>query len=200
MTFGTLDISGLISAAPPPSFNFRIVAKPAADLDVYNAPWGYSVTRAARDGVAVGYRGNVVLLEEDGVYAIGMQAEYAETSEIEVEIHRDTTAPQFRLNGISGGRSTGLAVTLEYLSDDVASTEVFKDGEAVRLQADGVISDPGRYYVTVYDHAGNYATAGFEMLYRMNEISVALLFGIVALLAALLILVLQRGRRDLRVR
>jgi hypothetical protein len=201
MTFGAGDfITGAATSTPPPSFNFRIVTQPAADLDIYNAPWGFSVTRAVRDGAPVNYRGDVVMMEEDGLYTFELASEYAEVSGLTVAFQRDTTAPEFRLNGVEGGKSTGLEVTVEYLSEDVSFAQLFKDGEEIRFFMDGVITEPGRYYLVVYDQAGNDSSAGFEMLYRLDSVSISLIFGIAGLLALLMILVLIRGRRDLRVR
>jgi hypothetical protein len=201
MTFGAGDfIAGAAASAPPPSFNFRIVTRPAADLDVYNAPWGYRIVQAARDGEPLNYRSGVVMLDEDGLYTFEMEAEYAEVSGLTVEFRRDTTAPEFRLNGVANGVSTGLEVTAEYLSEDVSSAQLFKDGEEIRFFMDDAVTEPGRYYLVVYDQAGNSASAGFEMLYRLNSVSVSLIFGLAGLLMLLAVLVLIRGRRDLRVR
>jgi hypothetical protein len=201
MTFGAGDlIVGMAAATPPPSFNFRIITRPAADLDIYNAPWGYKIVEAARDGAPLNYRGDVVMLEEDGLYTFELTAEYAEVSGLMVEFRRDTTAPEFRLNGVSGGVSTGLAVTVEYLSEDASAVQLFKDGEEIRYYMDDVISEPGQYYLVVYDEAGNFTTAGFEMRYRLDPASISLIFGLIGLLILLAVLVLIRGRRDLRVR
>jgi hypothetical protein len=230
MTFGGGDLAALTASGPPPSFNFRIITQPSADLDIYNAPWGYRITQAVRDGEPLNYQGNVVMMKEDGVYTIELAAESAEAEELTpegalpeepaseepaseesaseepapegltLEFTRDTTAPEYQLIGVQNGKSTGLEVTVEYWSDDVASAQLFKDGAEVRFHVNDAVSDPGIYYLVVYDRAGNYAAAEFEMLYRMNTVSVGLIFGIVGLLAFTAVLVLLRGRRDLRVR
>jgi hypothetical protein len=200
MTFGASDLAALTVSGPPPGFNFKIVTRPMADMDVYNAPWGYSVTQALRDDRPLNYQGNVVMMEEDGLYTIELAAEYAEVEGMTMEFTRDTTAPEFRLIGVENGRSTGLAVTVEYLSEDAVSATLFKDGEEIRFNMNDAIGDPGMYYLVVYDPAGNYAAAGFEMRYRMNAASIGLIFGLVGLLAFVTGLVLMRGRRDLRVR
>ncbi|MDR1205813.1 MAG: hypothetical protein LBL26_10100 [Peptococcaceae bacterium] len=200
MTFGGNDLAALTASGPPPGFNFKIVTRPTADMDIYNAPWGYTVTQALRDGGPLNYQGNVVMMEEDGLYTIELAAEYAEVEGMTVEFTRDTTAPEFRLNGVQNGRSTGLEVTVEYLSEDAVSATLYKDGAAVGFRMDEAIGDPGTYYLVVYDPAGNYATAGFEMRYRMNAVSIGLIIGLVGLLAAVTVLILMRGRRDLRVR
>jgi hypothetical protein len=217
VTFGADDLAALTGSAPPPGFNFRIITQATADLDIYNAPWGYRVTQALRDGQPLNYQGNVVLMEEDGVYTVEMTADYAaaeagmaeaeteslaaaEVEALTVEFTRDTTAPEFRLIGVENGRSAGLEVTAEYLSEDAVSARLYKDGAEIRFHMDDAVSEPGTYYLVVYDQAGNYAAAGFEMLYRMNAVSMGLIFGAAGLLISLTVLVLLRGRRDLRVR
>jgi hypothetical protein len=205
LTFGSSDLSSLISGAGSrtPAFNFRLITRPTASLDIYNAPPGYRLVGVLLDGEPAPHRGNTAVLGKDGLYTLSLTPEQEGAKEWELKFRRDTAPPVFQLTGVRGGLSTGAAVILTYPATDTDLVRLFKDGEAVRYPSSEnniTITEPGRYYAVVYDQAGNYTVGEFEMLYRMNGAAWLVILGMVALLAALVALILIRGRRDLRVR
>jgi hypothetical protein len=194
------EIANALAPEAPPRFTFRIVTKPVADIDVFNAPWGFSIAGAAKDGEAWPSLAGSALLDSDGLYEFVMSDDYGEAGDLEVSIQRDTTPPAFRLVGVAAGVSDAPEVTVEYLSEDAESVVLTKDGEAVAFQMGGAIAAPGNYRLAVYDGAGNYAAEEFTVPFRLDAASILVIVGVAALLVALLIFVLMRGRRDSRVR
>jgi hypothetical protein len=201
MVFNPKAISTFLSAAPKPRFSFRIISGPVADMEIYNAPWGHIITYAARDGAALTPYpwGHVLRLDQDGQYDIEVAVDEKGTGKRKTTILCDTTPPKFELIGIENGKSTGIEVSVKFISEDVERVRLYSSLGEVRLSG-GSITEPGLYRLVVYDHAGNVSFEDFELLYRMNSATVLFIAACMLLLVLLAAGVVWRGRRNLRTR
>lgn len=154
------------------SYYFTI-ASHVNDMDHYPAPTGMKFTEVRFNDEAITLASDqYVQMQEDGVYTfkmIGKDGEVAESVLI-----KDTVIPDMAIAIVDG------AAQIQYLSNDITIIELIKDGEVVPGFAGTSITDPGKYTLTIYDDAGNGATASFDLSYQMN------IYGILAIVLVLL--------------
>ena len=105
-----------------------------------------------------------VEMREDGTYQFMMTGSHGER--LETTLVKDTVAPEI---SVSASKSTA---SIQYLSQDIDEIVLIKDGTEVSGFSGTSIDEPGKYTLTVYDGAGNAASASFNLKYQMNFYSI----------------------------
>ena len=154
------------------SYYFTIANK-VNDMDHYPAPTDMKFVEVRFNDEAIALTSNqYVQMQEDGTYSFKMIGKDGEV--VESVLTKDTVIPDMAISIVDG------AAQIQYLSDDITEIELIKDGEVVPGFAGTSITDPGKYTLTIYDDAGNGATASFDLSYQMN------IYGILAIVLVLL--------------
>ncbi len=123
---------------------------------------------------------------EDGSYEIGVVVggkTYAFTVTV------DGTAPTLTLSGVENGGKTKDEVTLSGLSEK-AEMKVYRGDTEIEYELGGKLTELGRYKVVLTDECGNVAEYEFEILYKMNGGTIALIIiGILVVVGIILAIV-----------
>lgn len=175
-----------------PAFHFRILAGPVRDLGIFCAPADYVIQSVSYEGVelpaAVAEDGSFARLERDGSYAVRMANGYGER---EVALTRDSVRPRFHVS-LEKNRAE-----VAYLSSDLASARLYKNGEEVSQGGvPSIIDGAGNYRLEVYDAAGNMGAAEFSIEYRFNRGAVMVIVLLVLLVVALVFFLLRTRRME----
>lgn len=152
---------------------FFTLAYDVAEMDYYPAPVGMQFTEVRLNEEMLTLTSDqYVMMEEDGTYAFVMKGEAGER--LETTLVKDTVKPEFT---VSKDKSTA---TIQYLSKDIKRVLLLKDGQEVPGFVGTSITEPGDYKLTVFDAAGNSASASFSLKYQVN------IYGIVAVILVIL--------------
>ena len=181
--------------ANKPMLRFRILTGSVSDLGVYNAPQINEITAVRHGDTDVTEKAMITersaSLPEDGRWEIDLNGEAGSTT---VVINRDTVPPVFNVT------TEPNTARIEYVSDDIADAVLMRGNQEIsRGQLPTVITDVGRYKLTVYDLAGNETTKDFSVMYRINVFAILAILMVIALVGALLIF-LRRVKTNVRVR
>lgn len=157
------------------SWSFAICTA-TGSLDIYPAPVGMKFTEISLDGEAVKpVSGSYALLEENGQYHFVLTGEAGEKRDISLK--KDTTAPEVSVS-IGGGTAV-----IQYLSDDISTILLEKNGEPVEGFRGNSVTTPGSYRLIVTDNAGNESSVSFNLKYQVNK------YGIAAVVLIILVLI-----------
>ncbi len=169
-----------------------VIASAVRQMDSYPAPAGMAITGAALDGEPRKLSSDrYVSMKEDGLYQIFMTGEDRE--ELEVFLKKDTQAPQVQV-AVTGGTAD-----IQYLSDDVETIVLEKNGEVQSGFSGYAIKDPGAYRLTVSDEAGNVSSQEFTVRYRLNIYAVAAIV-LILLVAAGVVVFVMHMKKNVKVR
>lgn len=169
-----------------------VIASAVRQMDCYPAPAGMTITGAALDGEPRKLSsGRQVSMEEDGLYQIFMTGEGGE--ELEVFLKKDTQAPQAQVT-VSGG-----SANIQYLSDDLETIVLEKNGEVQSGFSGYSIKSPGTYRLTVSDQAGNVSSQEFTVQFRLNGYAVMAIV-LVLLVAAGMVVFVVHMKKNVKVR
>lgn len=178
----------------PAEYDFEIIKKYVSGMERFTVPEGCEISMVLLEGEQVRSNKRYVDFGSEGLYTIHINAGSLSITE---NITLDNTAPEFVLDRVTDGVAYGGTVTLQFLSNDVASYVITFDGEP---HTRGVkMSEPGNYTVTVYDEAGNVSTQSFELEYRMNStaILVIVIAGLIVV-AAIVFVIYSRSKFIIR--
>ena len=104
----------------------------------------------------------------------------------------DNTAPVLTLNGVENGGETKESVTLSDLSEK-ATMKVYLNDTEIKYELGQELTELGKYRVVLTDEAGNEATYEFEILYKMNGGTIALIvIGVAVILGIILAIILGK--------
>lgn len=152
---------------------FFTLAYEVGAMDYYPAPVGMAFTEVRlNDELLTLATDQYVAMEEDGTYSFVMKGKDGER--LETALLKDTVAPEM---SVSTNKSTA---SIQYLSKDIDRIELLKDGAVVSGFNANTITEPGNYKLTVYDAAGNSASASFSLKYQVN------LYGVLAVVLVIL--------------
>lgn len=152
---------------------FFTLADKVSQMEYYPAPAGMEFTEVRfNNEVMTLASGQYAEMPEDGIYTFVMNGENGERYEVILE--KDTVAPEMN---VSVAKSTA---AIQYLSDDIKTIELVKDGKLVSGFGGTSITDPGKYTLTIYDGAGNSTSASFQLKYQVN------MYGILAVVLIIL--------------
>ena len=152
---------------------FFTLAYEVGQMEYYPAPTGMEFTEVRLNDEVLTLASNQYLeMTKDGTYAIAMNGENGDR--FEVTLVKDTVAPEMV---VTTNKSTA---AIQYLSDDIKTIELVKDGKLVSGFGGTSITDPGKYTLTIYDGAGNSTSASFQLKYQVN------MYGILAVALVIL--------------
>lgn len=157
---------------------FCTIASSVRQQNHYPAPAGMHFISASLDGETLPLSSErYVSMEEDGQYQFVLEGEREE--KLNVSLRKDTVPPQAEVR-IKGGEAA-----IQYLSDDIDTIVLEKDGEVQQGFSGYSISRPGKYQLTVTDTAGNASVFRFSLSYKINK------YGIIA--GVLVVLLIAGG-------
>lgn len=183
-----------------PFFTFRIAADPVRDMKIYNAPGGYTIVGASRNGEPVETEAGqeACILDEDGQYQfVLLSGDGIRTLTAAVTL--DQEPPRFELQGVKEGENTGSEIHIVYLSDDTDRAVLYRNGEETTDFDGSTVTKSGTYVLEVYDKAGNRTSASFQVKYKMNLAAVMAVL-LVAALAVTTVLYVKKVKKNVNVR
>lgn len=168
------------------------IAHSTSTMDIYPAPTGMHFTDVLLNGEPVKLSSDQSLsMKEDGSYTIFMEGEKG--AELEITLLKDTTAPEVVVN-VKGG-----SAAIQYVSDDIVSVSLERNGEVIEDFGGTVISEPGSYRLTVADEAGNASEVSFALKYQVNMYGIFAVLLVIAVVIALVVFVLHT-KKNMKVR
>lgn len=182
--------------ADPAEFGFEVIGGAVRGLTEYTVPEGCEITSATLDGSLIRSEKLRAALGRDGTYRFEITwGSYSFTEEFVL----DNEPPEFALEGLDENmKSSGSAVYIRLISDDIADYSVTKDGGTAAKKS-LELTEPGYYTVTVYDAAGNSASQSFQIVYRMDAMAVVtIILGAAIVIAGVVFFI--RTRRKFIVR
>lgn len=129
---------------------------------------------------------------EDGSYVVTIRDGLGNEETISFTI--DKTAPEVNLNGIEDGGKDNVTVTIDGMTEE-GEIKVYKDGEEVSYELGQELSEYGKYEVVVTDKLGNTRTYSFELAYKMNGATIALIGVGILLIGGVLTLIILKKKR-----
>ena len=152
---------------------FFTLAYEVSDMSIYPAPAEMKFTEARLDDELLTLVSDqYVEMPEDGTYSFVMKGKDGER--IEVSLVKDNVAPEVN---VTVNKSSA---AIQYVSGDIKTIELVKDGKKVEGFRGTSIAEPGKYVLTVYDGAGNSTSTSFSLKYQIN------LYGILAVVLVIL--------------
>ncbi len=172
-------------------FSF-IIASSMSRMDLYPAPLGMAFDQVYLDDEPIKLVSDqYVSMSQDGTYQFVLAGEDGHT--MEFTLKKDTKAPSVAVS-VKGG-----IASIQYLSDDISSITLEKDGKAVNGFSGYQVNKPGAYRLVVADQAGNVGTARFTLRYQINRYGVAAVALIILIIAGAVVFVLH-VKRTIKIR
>ncbi|MBR3735895.1 MAG: hypothetical protein IKN07_08430 [Lachnospiraceae bacterium] len=167
-----------------PVLSFRIMDNAANDLSLVRAPDGFRIQMVYKDDIPAVTATNLgpqsVLLREDGEYLIEFtNGEFT----LDMRYTLDRVKPRFYVQTQKNRADIG------YLSQDVTSTIVYLNEQPYETGTDIVyeLTDTGKYWLYVFDEAGNMSAQEFYVRYGFNKGAAIAVLLLVAFIAGLFI-------------
>ena len=151
-------------------YDFCIVKSPKKSVD-YELGDGVEIIEVKKNGKVIPHEGNGLDFEEDGTYEVTVNKD-GKTQAFTIVL--DTTAPTIGLEGVEDGGSVDGKVTISSMSEE-GTMVVKKDGVVIDYKLGDELSEYGHYEITVTDLLGNSRTYSFDLAFRMNGWSIALI-------------------------
>ena len=152
---------------------FFTLAYEVSDMSIYPAPAGMEFTEARLDDELLTLKSSqYVEMPEDGTYSFVLNGKQGER--FEVSLLKDNVAPKV---DVTVNKSTA---SIQYVSDDIKTIELERDGKPVSGFRGTSLAEPGKYVLTVYDGAGNSTSTSFSLKYQIN------LYGVLAVVLVIL--------------
>ena len=179
----------------PAKFGFTIIGKYAGSITQFAVPDGCKIEKAMFGKNEIRTNGNSVDLGAEGEYSFDISCGIYKWTE---SFTLDNTPPEFNINGIDDeGKAQGVTVFIEFISDDIDTYTIIKDGNPVKKSLE--LTDAGKYYVTVYDKAGNSFSQTFDIIYQMNSMAiVAAVLGGALIIAGVVFFIITRKKFNIR--
>lgn len=179
----------------PAKFEFTIIGLYAGAITQYTVPDGCKIEKAMFGKSEIRANGNTVDLGKEGEYTFDISCGLYKWTE---SFTLDNTPPEFKVNGLDDeGKAQGVTVFIELISDDIDTYTIIKDGDPIRKSLE--LTDAGKYYVTVYDKAGNSFSQTFEIIYQMNAMAiVAVILGGALIVAGVVFFIITRKKFNIR--
>lgn len=188
------SVNFIAFAAAPPVFEFRIVARPISDIEVYYLPSGFVCDALYwNDEKLAPDAEEYFLLQRDGSYRIELL--YRENPQVKytVTIEKDTAAPRVSISKVED------EIEILYLSSDISQLQLFKENVEQTSFAGSSVSETGDYTLYVTDTAGNTSIHTFSLSYSMNTGTVLTIVLVVLIIVAVVVFV-RIVKRDTSVR
>ena len=168
---------------------FKIIGE-YSNLEFFYVPKGFYVKEVLIDGEPAEYELDVVPMTAEGLYEVTYVCE-ATNRIYSFQTHVDRTAPVLTLEELDKkGRAKGPVD----LSDREAGSyvKVVLDGKEVDEQ--DVLTQSGKYTVTIYDLAGNYTTYNFTIMLYFNLSSTVFMLLILAVVIGVVVYIVVSAK------
>lgn len=157
---------------------FFTLAYEVGQMEYYPAPSGLEFVEVRLDDELITLESSrYAAMKEDGTYSFVMTGDDGER--FEVILVKDTVAPEINVT------TEKSAATVQYLSKDIETIELVKDGKSVPGFSGTSIAEPGKYTLTVYDKAGNSTSASFSLKYQVNMYGILAVFLVILAVAGI---------------
>ena len=178
-------------------FSFMITNNETNKILSYTMPEGFHVTKATMDGTEISYTRNFVDMSKEGHYIVSYECAKVGTS-YKLDVTVDTTAPTVVLEGVDDdGKARGPVAITEVNEKD--TLKVLKNGEEYSTMMSKVLTQSGRYVVTISDTAGNSTEYHFTIMIYLDKN--AWIFSLLFLLVVITVVALfVYFKKHLRVR
>ncbi len=194
---GNFSVEATYDGVTKQLFSFTIIGNETNQILNYTMPEGFRITKATLDGTEIQYTRKFVDMAKEGHYVIGYECSKTGVSYM-LDTIVDTTPPTVVLEGVDDdGKARGpVAVTQKVDKDDLTIT---RNGEEYKTMLSQVLTQNGRYVVTVTDAAGNSTEYRFVIMVYLDKN--AKIFGLLFLLVVVVVIgVFVYYKKHLRVR
>lgn len=171
-------------------YDFYILKTPKTSID-YELGEGVEITEVKKDGEVIEHEGNNLNFSSDGTYEVTVTKD-GETSTFTITL--DTTAPTVVIEGVEDGGTVDGKVTISSMNEE-GTILVTKDGEVINYKLGDELSEYGHYEVTVTDLLGNSKTYSFDLAFKMNGWSIALIaIGCLTIVGGVIAIIVNRKK------
>jgi len=178
-------------------FSFTIVGNKTNQLLNYSMPEGFRITKATLDGTEIDYTRKFVDMSKEGHYIISYECPKASVP-YTLDVTVDTTPPTVVLEGVDeDGKARGPVAITQVVSED--TLVITRNGEEYKNYLASVLTQNGRYVVTVTDPAGNSTEYRFTILIYLDR-NAWIFGGLFLLVVAVVAGLFVYFKKNLRVR
>ena len=178
-------------------FSFMIVDSKTNQVLNYGMPEGFRITRATLEGTEIDYTRKFVDMSKEGHYIISYECSKADVS-YTLDVTVDTTPPTIVLEGVDeDGKARGPVAITQHVSED--TLVITRNGEEYENLFSSVLTQSGRYVVTVTDPAGNSSEYRFTIMIYLDQ-NAWIFSGLFLLVVIALVSMFVYFRKHLRVR
>jgi hypothetical protein len=172
-------------------FNFEIINKTKQRLKHFIEN-NITVTTILKNNQSFEFRltDNQLYIADEGLYIITV-LDTAKNKTYSFNIQIDTTAPTIELVGVVNLGQTKNNVTTKNPSESPIYIQVTRDYLDYEYSIGDTIEKSGTYQITLSDDAGNESIYSFTKIYVLNEASVGLIAGLLALLVIGMVLIFK---------
>ena len=148
-------------------FSFMIANSETNSVLSYTMPEGFRIARASMDGSEISYTRNFVDMAKEGHYVISYEC--AKTGiPYTLDVTVDTTAPTVVLEGLDeDGKARGPVAITQV--DEKDTLTVTRNGDEYSTMMSKVLTQSGRYVVTITDNAGNSTEYPFTIMIYLDK-------------------------------
>lgn len=164
---GSYTVEVTVDATTIQLFSFTIVNSDTNVVLNYNMPEGFRITKATLDGAEIDYTRKFVDMSKEGHYIISYECSKAGVP-YTLDVTVDMTPPTVVIEGVDeDGKARGpVAVTHKLEKDTMVIT---RNGEEYKTMLGSVLTQSGRYVVTVTDPAGNSTEYHFTIMVYLDK-------------------------------
>ena len=164
---GSYTVEVTVDATTIQLFSFTIVNSETNQVLNYNMPEGFRITKAMLDGVEIDYTRKFVDMSKEGHYIISYECSKSEVP-YTLDVTVDTTPPTVVIEGVDeDGKARGpVAITQKLEKDTMVIT---RNGEEYKTLLGSVLTQSGRYVVTITDPAGNSTEYRFTIMIYLDK-------------------------------
>ena len=161
---------------------FTICGEMTNSVMGYAMPEGFDIISVSYNGEDTGYYGGYVDMSEEGRYYVSYEC-YQNGLEYALNLTVDITPPTLVLEGVNEkGRASGPVTIVN--EDPDASISIARDGNEFPMVVSYVLTQSGKYVVTVTDKAGNSSEYQFIIMIYLDSYGVILLIILILIIIA----------------
>lgn len=178
-------------------FSFMIVDSRTNQVLNFNVPEGFRITRATLEGEEIDFTRKFVDMSKEGHYVIAYECSKAGVSSI-LDVTVDVTPPTVVLEGVDeDGKARGPVAITHVVSEDTLL--ITRNGDEYKNMFSNVLTQSGRYVVTVTDPAGNSTQYRFTIMIYLDK-NAWIFSGLFLLVVIVVVSLFVYFRKNLRVR
>lgn len=164
---GSYTVEVAVDATTIQLFSFTIVNSDTNAVLNYNMPEGFRITKATLDGTEIDYTRKFVDMSKEGHYIISYECSKSGVP-YTLDVTVDMTPPTVVLEGLDeDGKARGpVAITQKLERDTMVIT---RNGEEYKAMLSNVLTQSGRYIVTITDPAGNSTEYRFTIMIYLDK-------------------------------